>query len=436
MAMTRIIGRPQWHVGLAGLSAIGVTFGFARYGYGLYLPEFRREFGLSVATVGLIGSASYIGFVVALLLVGTLVARFGPRSMVIMGGGCATAGMGLVTVARDPAALTTGLVLAGMSSGWVWAPYSDVVDRVIPRNRRERVMAVIATGTAFGVVVAGPLALFLRNSHWRHAWSVFAVAALAATVYNALVLPGGSHHAAPHGARGRSEADRAGSGAGRGWFLRRRAVPLYLTAVSYGLVGAVYWAYAIEAITDETGSGSATAPLFWTLMGLAGTAGALTGHAITRHGLRRTHIGLFTGLAVAVALLGTAPGSLPAVAASAVLYGPCFMAGSALLAVWSYYTFPEKPSTGFTATILFVGLGTITGPATLGALADSHGLRAAFLVTALVAATTLLVRPGSWLGPRSGTGKARNEYGHEYGRHGQVHQGRRGAGPARHPHGN
>lgn len=100
-----------------------------------------------------------------------------------------------------------------------------------------------------------------------------------------------------------------------------------------------------------------------------------------------------------------APGSLPAVVASAVLYGPCFMGGSALLAVWSYYTFPQKPSTGFTATILFVGLGTITGPAALGALADSHGLRAAFLVTALVAATTLLVHPGTWLGPSAGTGQ-------------------------------
>lgn len=386
---------PQRRLGLAGLSAVGVTFGFARYGYGLTLPEFRRDFGLSVTTVGLIGSASYIGFVVALLLVGALVARFGPRPMVITGGVCATVGMGLVAVARGPATLTAGLVLAGMSSGWVWAPYSDAVDRMVPQGRRERVMAVIATGTAFAVVVAGPLALLFRHSDWRYAWLAFTMAALVTTVYNALVLPGGSHRrqAAGHGSGARSGRSRAVSG--WAWLLRRRAVPVYLTAVSYGLVGAVYWAYAVEAISRETGSGSATAPLFWTLMGLAGTAGTLTGHAITRYGLRRTHTLLFTGLAVAVALLGVAPGALPAVAVSALLYGPCFMAGSALLAVWSYYVFPERPATGFTATILFVGLGTITGPATLGAVADRYGLSAAFLSTALVAAATLVVRPAS-----------------------------------------
>ncbi|MGP3954313.1 MFS transporter, partial [Streptomyces sp. 7N604] len=134
---------PQWRVGLAGMTAIGVTFGFARYGYGLFLPEFRREFGLSVSLVGLIGSASYIGYVVALTLVGVLVSRFGPRPLVIAGGLSATVGMGLVAFARGPVPLTAGLILAGSSAGWAWAPYSDAVDRLVPQDRRERVMGVI-----------------------------------------------------------------------------------------------------------------------------------------------------------------------------------------------------------------------------------------------------------------------------------------------------
>ncbi|MGP3928241.1 MFS transporter, partial [Streptomyces sp. 8N616] len=180
---------PQWRVGLAGMTAIGVTFGFARYGYGLFLPEFRREFGLSVSLVGLIGSASYIGYVVALTLVGVLVSRFGPRPLVIAGGLSATVGMGLVAFARGPVPLTAGLILAGSSAGWSWAPYSDAVDRLVPQDRRERVMGVISGGTAFAVVVAGPLALIARDTGWRYAWLVFAAAALATTVYNARVLP-------------------------------------------------------------------------------------------------------------------------------------------------------------------------------------------------------------------------------------------------------
>ncbi|MFI9585684.1 MFS transporter [Streptomyces sp. NPDC052236] len=376
---------------LAGVSAIGVTFGFARYGYGLFLPELRSEFGLSVSLVGLIGSATYAGYLAALLLVGGLVARFGPRPLVLVGGLSAAVGMGLVALAQGPGLLITGLVLAGTSSGWAWAPYSDAVDRMVPAGRREQVMGTIASGTAFAVVIAGPLALLallVPGTGWRYVWLLFTLAALAASAYNARVLPRG--------------AIRTTARAGRPAY-RRSALPLLLTAVLYGLVGAVYWSFAVEAIsgaagtgaagTGAAGTGSATAPLFWSLMGAAGTAGALTGHAVTRYGLRRVHMGLFTGIAVAVALLGLAPGSLPAVAASALLYGPCFMAGSGVLAVWSYRVFPEQPSAGFSVTVFFLGLGTIAGPALVGTYAETYGLRAAFLLTAGVAALALICAP-------------------------------------------
>ncbi|TJZ44643.1 YbfB/YjiJ family MFS transporter [Streptomyces piniterrae] len=381
---------PGHRLALAGISAIGVTFGFARYGYGLFLPELREEFGLSVFLVGLIGSATYVGYLAALLTVGALIARFGPRPLVLVGGLCAAVGMGLVALAQGPGLLITGLTLAGTSAGWAWAPYSDAVDRMVPAGRREHVLGTIASGTAFAVAVAGPLALLAHGSRWRYAWLAFALAALASTAYNARVLPGGS---------GR----RMQSGSGRPTY-RRSALPLLLTAVIYGLVGAVYWSFAVEAITDAADTGPATAPLFWSLMGAAGTAGALTGHAIARYGLHRVHTGLFFGIAVAVALLGLAPGSLPAVALSALLYGPCFMAGSGMLAVWSYRVFPERPSAGFSVTVFFLGLGTIAGPALLGAYAELHGLRAAFLLTAGVAALALVCAPS-----RSARGHGRHQ---------------------------
>ncbi|PSL06876.1 putative MFS family arabinose efflux permease [Haloactinopolyspora alba] len=374
---------PAWRLGLAGLAGVGVSFGFARYGYGLFLPEIRDEFGMSVSLVGLVGSASYVGYLGALVLVGLLSSRVGPRVLVVIGGSSAAVGTALVGLAPGVGVLTVGLVMAGTSPGWIWAPYSDAVDRMVPADARARVLALIPSGTAFGVAVAGPVAMVAHGSAWRYAWLVFAAGSAVATVLNARVLPAG-----PPQRTGGSSV-----GPPLRWFVRRAAMPLYVTAVSYGVVGAVYWLLAVEAVTAGAGTGGVVRAVFWTLMGVAGTAGVATGAVFVRFGLRWAHRALFAALAVAVALLGVLAHVPVAVGVSAVVYGPAFMAGSALLAVWSYRVFPERPTTGFSATVFFLGVGTVLGPAVVGGVAERYGVSVALLGTALVAASTLLVAP-------------------------------------------
>jgi predicted MFS family arabinose efflux permease len=176
-------------------------------------------------------------------------------------------------------------------------------------------------------------------------------------------------------------------------FLRTRAVPLYLTALSYGITGSVYWLFAVQAVTDAAPTGTSTPALLWTLIGLSGITGALTGHVIKRRGLRVTHTLLLSVLTAAIAMLAVAPGSHAAIVISGSLYGATFMAISGLLAVWSYQVFPEHPATGFSATVFFLGIGTLVGPAVLGAAADRYGLPVTLLAMAGIAALTLPLRP-------------------------------------------
>lgn len=364
--------RTERHLALAGLAAIGVSFGFARYGYGLFLPDLRATFDLDVSTVGLVGSGTYAGYLAALTLVGLLSARLGPRPMIIASGLFATVGLALVAVAQTTPVLVVGLLLAGTSSGWAWAPYSDAVGALVPANRRERVLAVVPNGTAFGTIVAGVLALAVP---WRPAWLLFAAGALAVTMYNAWLLRGLPRPTpqAPQPIRPTAAAR-----------------PLFVSAFSYGVLGSVYWTFAVDLIADDT-----TGPLFWTLVGVAGLGGLLTARTLARLGLRRTHTLLFLMLAAAVTVLALAPGSVVAAGLSALLYGPAFMAVSAVLAVWSYQVFPARPAAGFSAVVFCLGLGTIAGPVTLGTVGAEFGLPAAFLVTAGLTAATVVARPAT-----------------------------------------
>ncbi|AHY48084.1 Arabinose efflux permease (plasmid) [Rubrobacter radiotolerans] len=373
-----------WRLGLAGFFAIAVAFGPARSGFGLFLPDFRREFGLSTEVSGVIAGGSYGGYLVALSLVGLFATRFGPRLFVTVGGISATAGMILVALAPNAPLLAAGLILSASYAGWSWSAYNDAVEREVPSRLRGRVLSAISTGTTFGLAMAGLIALAagVWGLPWRAAWLGFAAAALAVTVWNAKALPGG-----PQGP-GSAAPPRAAS---PGWLLRPGSAVLFGVALSFGVVSGFYWTFAVDLISRSGVLPPEAGPAFYIVLGIAGFVGLLTGDAIVRFGLRSTLAACFVSLGVVGLSLGFAPAAWVSVGVSAVSLGAGIMCTSALLSVWSSLHFPERPSAGFSAVLLFLGTGTIVGPVVLGAFAGRSGLDAAFLVAGALALLTALV---------------------------------------------
>lgn len=368
-------------VGLAGLAAVAVSYGFARYGYGLFLPELRDAFGLATVALGLIASGSYVAYLVALTVTGVLSARAGPRLPVVIGALAGTAGISLVAIAPNALVLAVGVVLAGSSPGWTWAPYSDAVPKLVPAPEQERTLAVISTGTTFGLVIAAPVAL-IAGGAWRAAWAVFAACALAVAAWNARLLP-----AAPV-TRDDAQLPRLRWN----WFVCARSRPLFAYAFGYTLVGAVFWTYAV-GLVRANGLPPASGPLLWAVAGLAGIVGIGAGDAIARIGLGRLLPAILGGMAGALTLIAAAPGIWAAVIAAAALYGATYMTAAAALVVWSSWVFASRPSTGFTAAVLMGAAGSIIGPAAAGLVADRIDLPTAFWAAAAAAALLIAVRP-------------------------------------------
>jgi len=373
-------------LGLVGFFATAATFGPARNAYGLFLPEIRDEFGLSTQVLGLVASGLYVGYLAALLAVGVISARTGPRLPVLAGLLSAGAGTALVAFSPGPTVLAAGVVLAGTGAGWSWAPYNDAVGGTVPAHLENRVLSIISTGTTFGIVVTG-LAALVATAYglpWRAAWFVFAAGSLAVAALNAALLPRAS---ADEG-----EAEPAGW-PDLGWFWCAASAPLFGVALFFGVVNAVYWSFAVDLVSGGSGSSPAAGPLLYVALGVFGFAGLLTGETVARFGLGRTLAATLVSLGVAAGLLGLAPGSLAAVAASAVLFGAGTMFMSALLSVWSSAVFRERPSTGFNAALLLFGIGSILGPVAAGAAADGYGLETVFLLVAALAISTAFIRP-------------------------------------------
>lgn len=378
----------EWQVVVVGAMIVAVSYGWGRYNYGLFLPEFKNEFSLSPYWLGLIGSLSYSGYLLATLLSSLFAALLGPRVLIVVGGVCASLGLFLVAQAQDVMTLTLGLAIAGVSPGLCYTPLSDVSVRVYPPERQGRAYAWMNTGTSWGVILAGPVALWMGDQ-WREAWLVFAGLTLLVTLANAWVMPGRTTTAHSPMAQGMPPFN---------WLFNRRRVRLYAFAFGVGLVCSIYWTFAVDMIVEVNPSGSMLGMptqegtrVFWIVLGVAGCFGAVTGDLVQRFGLRNTQYALTLLVALSLALLAQGASSTAWTLSSAVLFGGGFVAVTAVVGLWAVRSFYERPSAGFGIAFLMISLGQLIGPFMAGWLAEGHGLVTLFNIGALLTALLLLL---------------------------------------------
>ncbi|MBY4215203.1 MFS transporter [Rhodococcus fascians] len=359
-------------VGIAGAAVVGVAFGMARYAYGLTLPSIRSDLGLSELVLGLIGSATFAGYLAGLLLAGPLATRRGSRVPTTVGGAFGAVGAVLVTFAHSPWLLAAGAIAAGSAGGWVWAPYSDIVTRTLAVREQPRALATITTGTGGGLVVLAALAAGSLLGSWRLVWAGVALAAVLAAVVNLRLVPKTHPHPRPRGERGTSS------------LLGALRVPAAYSVVYFAVV-IVYFTYA----ADVLGSGTlpaAAVPVLYAVVGCTGVLALTTGAVVRRIGSIRVAASCLAAVGTALAILGYAPDSPTATAVSAAIFGVGYMTGSAVLAVWTAEVMPDRAGAAFTACLIVGAVRSVAAPAIAGAVIPGLGLGPLLVCTAAISA--------------------------------------------------
>ena len=377
--------RTTVRVGVAGLLALAATYGLGRQAYGLFVPWFQAEFALGLDGIGYVAGAAQLGYLVATVATGVVEARYGPRLPVVVGCILLAMGAAMVATAQSTVAFAAGAILAGTSAGGAWAPFSDVVAERVPRGRRRRALALVNAGSPAGLLIAS-LLVAVTGSAWRVAWVAFAAVGVLGAVVNLVVLPS----AAPYGA---SRSRYGGSG-----LLAPAAVRLFTVAALASMTSGAYFAYAPEA-AQAAGLSVWIGAAMWGALGFSGAVvGAFGGEIADRFSLGPalavTWLGMALALASLLAIAGTPAGAL----ASAALFGAAFTAGYAFVAMWSQEVFPERPTTGFTATIVCIAAGFSLGPVLYGVVATFAGRPSALIaaaVPAVLAAVLSVVPPRS-----------------------------------------
>jgi len=359
----------------AGVALIATCYGFARFTYGLFSPEFQQEFALSATWSGVIGSGSYVGYCVAIAWSSVLTPRWGPRRVAVLAGLVATTGIVVVAAAPSPLLLAVGLLIAGSSTGIASPPLAAAVARWVRQPAQDRAQTLVNAGTGVGVLVSGPIAFVLLD-HWRWAWAIFALGAAVVTWWIRATVPSG---------RGLTDNDQAN------WTRTARrpvgAGVLMIASLALGFSSIAVWTFGLELITVEGDASHLLASVMWTLIGAAGIAGALSGPMIQRVGIRASWGVLMLALGAATAGMALAPSKTWLVAPAAAVFGASYIANTGVALVWATRLYPGGPASGVGASFFMIAAGQAIGAPLVGVGADQLGIPVVFHACAAIALT-------------------------------------------------
>ena len=331
-----------------GTAMIALTFGLARYGYGLLLPEMRADLGMSASAAGLVSSATYVSYMVANVLVVQVVARWGSKVAVGGAAAFATVGMATIAVADSVVLLAVGVLVAGAAAGLAFPPYADIVDQQVEASRRDLVWSTISSGTGWGVALAGPIAI-VAGDQWRLAWAGFVVIAVVTGIVATRLAPA------------RTDDSLRRPQLSVSWFFCPRSRPLLISAVLVGAGSAVWWAFSVDAM-QHAGLGTTAGRVVYAVCGVALLLGSASGLAFARLGLRRGYLGAIVLLAASLGLLAVATADLAWALVAAVLFGAFYASVIAAHGIWSARVFAGHPAAGLAAVSAALTIGTLVGP--------------------------------------------------------------------------
>lgn len=370
---------PTWRLIPPGLALIAVTYGFARFAYGLFLPAIRADVALGPTLAGLVAGGSYVGYCLAIVASTLLTERVGPRATAALAGTVAAAGMAAIAHATSPLVLAFAVLFAGLSTGLASPPLAQAVAVRVPSARQGRANTLINSGTCLGVVLSGPVAY---AEAWREAYLLFAALAGGVTVWVWLMLPGGPRRTSETRADPILRSVR-----------RPAARPLMLAACATGASSAIFWTFAGDAMVEAGGLPAATPGAAWIVLGLGGFVGAAAGDLVRRFGVSRVHRAALAALASATAVLGLVQGSLATAYLAAALFGAAYIMVTGVYIVWGVRVFADRPAVGLGLPFLLLALGQAAGAPLAGASIDGFGYPVAFALFAALALAAAALRP-------------------------------------------
>jgi len=363
----------------AAFALTAVSYGLARFAFGLLLPEIRTELSLDIATTGWIGSSAFVAYCIGVCITFALNRACSPRALAFAAGLASTIGMVIITLSTSGIVLGLGVALAGLSTGLTSPPLATAVSLQFDDAHRPKANAIINAGTAAGIVFSG-LASLMAFGGWRELYMLFSAISCAVAVWIFYAVPTGHERTA-------SEPFSFAI------FKRPGMLALCTGSFLMGLSSTAVWTFGGSLLRDEFNFTQADIAWIWVALGLAGVTGAMTGVVLQRFGLVRVHWVSLAGMAAGMIGLSFTSVSVAFAFVSVALFGASYITSSGAFLIQGIRLLPDRPDLGLGIPFLILASGQSAGSPLFGALLTGWGLGIALPVFAGAALLSGCIRP-------------------------------------------
>lgn len=360
-----------------GLLMIALTYGIARFGFGLLIPPISKDLNISSTTVGFISSSSYLAYCIAIVISSIYASRIDSKKFLTLSGLTAVIGMLLIVISNNPIILAIGVFIAGTSTGLASPALGNIVNLNLKSDEKSKSNTWINAGTGFGILISGPLS-YLMGNDWRSIYVIFIIIGIGILIANLILIPKSQPTIT------NTKHYELSSIFKLGW-------KIIISSFILGLASSIYWTFS-KSYVDQFNTHN-IAIIFWMIVGISGIIGGFLSSIEEKLGIKKTYLIIVIMTSLSMLLITIQPSNIILTDISAILFGSSYVLLTGIYILWGIKIFSKDHSIGIGIPFLVLAIGQLVGSSISGFSIDLIGYKFSFLLFSIFSLSSLFFKP-------------------------------------------